>query len=84
MPVGAYAGCTRRTTEVSLTGRGYELRSGCGSAAAAGIIKTNRFTLTINENYHIGGCGRMPVLDGLGTADYDNYDHDYRDYDRGG
>jgi len=26
----------------------------------------------------------MPVLDGLGTADYDNYDHDYRDYDRGG
>ncbi len=32
----------------------------------------------------MGGCGRMPVLDGLGTADYDNYDHDYRDYDRGG
>ncbi len=29
-------------------------------------------------------AGRMPVLDGLGTADYDNYDHDYRDYDRGG
>mgnify|MGYP001058864168 CR=1 FL=1 len=84
MPAGRMRGAPDARPKAPSRGGGYELRSGCGSAAAAGIIKTNRFTLTINENYHIGGCGRMPVLDGLGTADYDNYDHDYRDYDRGG
>ena len=78
MSAGRMRGAPDARPKAPSRGGGYELRSGCGSAAAY------RLTLTINENYHIGGCGRMPVLDGLGTADYDNYDHDYRDYDRGG